>query len=130
MIPGSAGGEENGRVREALPLGVSRHPAAFHRMLAVPLPLHLPWEASMALLKAKQSISRAVPIPVLADFAFLLLIFFLVTTIGHEDRSLQPALPENGDEVPIGPDHLPIASFVRTVDAWKQLSVDPQYSMR
>ncbi len=56
----------------------------------------------MALLdKKKSKVSDEVPSASMADIAFLLLIFFLVTTTFPKDRGLAIVLPEEGGEVQI-----------------------------
>jgi biopolymer transport protein ExbD len=48
----------------------------------------------MALMKKKQRVSGEIPTASMADIAFLLLIFFLVTTVFEEEKGLQIVLPE------------------------------------
>ncbi len=56
----------------------------------------------MAVLNKKKSkVSGEVPMASTADIAFLLLIFFLVTTTFPKDRGLAIVLPEEGGEVQI-----------------------------
>ena len=55
----------------------------------------------MAMLKKKSKVSDEIPSAGMADIAFLLLIFFLVTTIFPRDRGLQLVLPEEGEEVEV-----------------------------
>ena len=56
----------------------------------------------MAILdKKKSKVSDKVPSSSMADIAFLLLIFFLVTTTFPKDRGLAIVLPEEGGEVQI-----------------------------
>ncbi len=56
----------------------------------------------MAILEKKKSkVSDEVPSASMADIAFLLLIFFLVTTTFPKDRGLAIVLPEEGGEVQI-----------------------------
>ena len=56
----------------------------------------------MAILEKKRSkVSDKVPSSSMADIAFLLLIFFLVTTTFPKDRGLAIVLPEEGGEVQI-----------------------------
>jgi biopolymer transport protein ExbD len=57
----------------------------------------------MAVLKKKSRASGEIPTASMADIAFLLLIFFLVTTIFDEQKGLSIVLPERGDEVEISP---------------------------
>ncbi len=51
--------------------------------------------------KKKSKVSAEVPSASMADIAFLLLIFFLVTTTFPKDRGLAIVLPEEGGEVQI-----------------------------
>jgi biopolymer transport protein ExbD len=56
----------------------------------------------MAILdKKKSKVSDKVPSSSMADIAFLLLIFFLVTTTFPKDRGLAIVLPEQGGEVAV-----------------------------
>ena len=56
----------------------------------------------MAVLNQKKSkVSDEVPTSSMADIAFLLLIFFLVTTVFPKDRGLPIVLPEQAEEVAI-----------------------------
>jgi biopolymer transport protein ExbD len=56
----------------------------------------------MAILdKKKSKVSDKVPSSSMADIAFLLLIFFLVTTTFPKDRGLAIVLPEEGGEVQV-----------------------------
>ncbi len=58
----------------------------------------------MAILdKKKSKVSDKVPSSSMADIAFLLLIFFLVTTTFPKDKGLAIVLPEEGGEVEISP---------------------------
>ncbi len=58
----------------------------------------------MAILEKKKSkVSDKVPSSSMADIAFLLLIFFLVTTTFPKDKGLAIVLPEEGGEVEISP---------------------------
>jgi biopolymer transport protein ExbD len=52
----------------------------------------------MALLRRKSNVSDKIPTSSMADIAFLLLIFFLVTTVFDEEIGLQVVLPERGPE--------------------------------
>lgn len=67
----------------------------------------------MAMLKKKSKVSDEIPSAGMADIAFLLLIFFLVTTIFPRDRGLQLVLPEEGEEVEV-PDENVLHLTVRT----------------
>ena len=56
----------------------------------------------MAVLNKKKSkVSGEVPMSSTADIAFLLLIFFLVTTVFPKDKGLPIVLPEQSEEVAI-----------------------------
>lgn len=58
----------------------------------------------MAVLNKKKSkVSDEIPTSSMADIAFLLLIFFLVTTTFPKDRGLAIVLPEPGEEAEISP---------------------------
>jgi biopolymer transport protein ExbD len=52
----------------------------------------------MALIKKQSKVSDKIPTSSMADIAFLLLIFFLVTTVFDEEIGLQVVLPERGPE--------------------------------
>jgi len=51
----------------------------------------------MALMKKKSRVSGAIPTSSMADIAFLLLVFFLVTTVFEEAKGLPIVLPEKSD---------------------------------
>ena len=53
--------------------------------------------------KKKSKVSDKVPSSSMADIAFLLLIFFLVTTTFPKDKGLAIVLPEEGGEIEISP---------------------------
>ncbi len=53
--------------------------------------------------KKKSKVSDEVPSASMADIAFLLLIFFLVTTTFPKDKGLAIVLPEEGGEIEISP---------------------------
>jgi biopolymer transport protein ExbD len=55
----------------------------------------------MAMLSKKSRTSGEIPTASMADIAFLLLIFFLVTTIFDEQRGLPIVLPEPADEIEV-----------------------------
>ena len=55
----------------------------------------------MALMKKKQRVSGEIPTASMADIAFLLLIFFLVTTVFEEEKGLQIVLPEAQEQVEV-----------------------------
>ena len=52
----------------------------------------------MALLRKKSKVNDQIPTSSMADIAFLLLVFFLVTTVFDEEIGLQVVLPEKGPE--------------------------------
>ena len=60
----------------------------------------------MAMLKKKSKVSDEIPSAGMADIAFLLLIFFLVTTIFPQDEGLQMILPEEGEEEEVPEDNI------------------------
>jgi len=51
--------------------------------------------------KKKQGVSDEIPTSSMADIAFLLLIFFLVTTTFPKDKGLSIVLPEQGEEAAV-----------------------------
>ena len=56
----------------------------------------------MAVLDQKKTkVSDEIPTASMADIAFLLLIFFLVTTVFPKDKGLEVVLPEEGEEVAV-----------------------------
>jgi biopolymer transport protein ExbD len=55
----------------------------------------------MALMKKKSRTSGEIPTSSMADIAFLLLVFFLVTTVFDEQRGLRIVLPEAQEEVEV-----------------------------
>lgn len=55
----------------------------------------------MAFLNKKTKVSDEVPTSSMADIAFLLLIFFLVTTVFPRDKGLPVVLPEQSEEVEV-----------------------------
>ncbi len=58
----------------------------------------------MAILNSKRSkVSDEIPSAGMADIAFLLLIFFLITTVFPKDKGLAIVLPEEGEEQEISP---------------------------
>ena len=56
--------------------------------------------------KKKSKVSDKVPSSSMADIAFLLLIFFLVTTTFPKDKGLAIVLPEEGGEVQISANNI------------------------
>lgn len=55
----------------------------------------------MALMRKKNRPSGEIPTASMADIAFLLLVFFLVTTVFDEERGLPIVLPEPQEEVEV-----------------------------
>jgi biopolymer transport protein ExbD len=55
----------------------------------------------MALMKKKNRPTGEIPTSSMADIAFLLLVFFLVTTVFDEQRGLRMVLPEPQEEVEV-----------------------------
>ena len=60
----------------------------------------------MALLKKKSRTSGEIPTSSMADIAFLLLIFFLVTTIFDQEKGLSIVLPEQGLEAEVSQNNI------------------------
>ena len=60
----------------------------------------------MAMLKKKSRTSGEIPTSSMADIAFLLLIFFLVTTIFDEEKGLSIVLPERGEEAEVSANNI------------------------
>ena len=60
----------------------------------------------MAMMKKKARPSGEIPTASMADIAFLLLVFFLVTTVFDEERGLSIVLPEANNEVEISPNNI------------------------
>jgi len=58
------------------------------------------------LLEKKKKRSSEIPTSSMADIAFLLLIFFLVTTTMDMDKGIPMVLPERGGEVKINPKNI------------------------
>jgi biopolymer transport protein ExbD len=52
----------------------------------------------MAMIRKQSKVEDRIPTSSMADIAFLLLIFFLVTTVFDEEIGLQVVLPERGPE--------------------------------
>jgi len=52
----------------------------------------------MAILERKERVSDEIPTASMADIAFLLLVFFLTTTVFNEERGLPIVLPEADQE--------------------------------
>jgi biopolymer transport protein ExbD len=55
----------------------------------------------MALMKKKNRPSGEIPTSSMADIAFLLLVFFLVTTVFDEEKGLRIVLPEAKEEIEV-----------------------------
>jgi biopolymer transport protein ExbD len=55
----------------------------------------------MAMMRRKKKVSGEIPTASMADIAFLLLIFFLVTTVFDEEKGLEIVLPETESEVAV-----------------------------
>jgi biopolymer transport protein ExbD len=55
----------------------------------------------MAIMRKKNRASGEIPTASMADIAFLLLIFFLVTTVFDEERGLRIVLPEPAEEIEV-----------------------------
>ncbi len=55
----------------------------------------------MAILKKNSKVSDEIPSSSMADIAFLLLIFFLITTVFPKDQGLRIVLPEQQEEVEV-----------------------------
>ncbi|MGW8282187.1 MAG: ExbD/TolR family protein [Gemmatimonadota bacterium] len=52
----------------------------------------------MAILNRKERVSDEIPTASMADIAFLLLVFFLTTTVFNEEKGLPIVLPEESEE--------------------------------
>jgi len=60
----------------------------------------------MAIMKRKQKVSDEIPTASMADIAFLLLVFFLTTTVFNEEKGLPIVLPEQAEEQEVSPKNL------------------------
>ena len=60
----------------------------------------------MALMKKKNRPQSEIPTASMADIAFLLLVFFLVTTVFDEERGLSIVLPEAENQVEVSPNNI------------------------
>ena len=60
----------------------------------------------MAIMKRKQKVSDEIPTASMADIAFILLVFFLTTTVFNEERGLPIVLPEQSEEQDVSPKNL------------------------
>jgi biopolymer transport protein ExbD len=68
----------------------------------------------MAVINQKKSkVSDEIPTASMADIAFLLLIFFLVTTVFPKDKGLEVVLPEEGEQVEVSQNNI-LHLIVRT----------------
>jgi biopolymer transport protein ExbD len=68
----------------------------------------------MAVINQKKSkVSDEIPTASMADIAFLLLIFFLITTVFPKDKGLEVVLPEEGEEVAVSQNNI-LHLIVRT----------------
>jgi biopolymer transport protein ExbD len=84
----------------------------------------------MALMKKKNRPGGEIPTSSMADIAFLLLVFFLVTTVFDEEKGLRIVLPEAAEEVEVSQKnilHLMIQpSGVVHVRRGESPQIDPQ----
>lgn len=55
----------------------------------------------MAIMRKKSRVSGEIPTASMADIAFLLLVFFLVTTVFEEEKGLPIVLPEKSEEIEV-----------------------------
>ena len=62
----------------------------------------------MAMIRRNSKVEDKIPTSSMADIAFLLLVFFLTTTVFDEEQGLQVVLPEKGNEseVEVSPKNL------------------------
>lgn len=62
----------------------------------------------MAMIRRNSKVEDKIPTSSMADIAFLLLVFFLTTTVFDEEQGLQVVLPEKGteSEVEVSPKNL------------------------
>ncbi len=61
----------------------------------------------MAVINQKKSkVSDEVPTASMADIAFLLLVFFLVTTVFPKDKGLEVVLPAQGEEIAVSQNNI------------------------
>ena len=60
----------------------------------------------MPILNRKQRISDEIPTASMADIAFLLLVFFLTTTVFNEEKGLPIVLPEEKEEQEVSPKNI------------------------
>lgn len=57
-------------------------------------------------MRGKRELKAYIPTASMADIAFLLIIFFLLTTVFAREKGLQIVLPEKGEEVKIKKENL------------------------
>ncbi|MEN8143925.1 MAG: biopolymer transporter ExbD [Gemmatimonadota bacterium] len=60
----------------------------------------------MGILKRRERVSDEIPTASMADIAFLLLVFFLTTTVFNEEKGLPIVLPEKSEEVEVSAKNL------------------------
>ena len=60
----------------------------------------------MPILNRKQRVSDEIPTASMADIAFLLLVFFLTTTVFNEEKGLPIVLPEEKEEQEVSPKNI------------------------
>ena len=60
----------------------------------------------MPILNRKERVSDEIPTASMADIAFLLLVFFLTTTVFNEEKGLPIVLPEKSEEVEVSAKNL------------------------
>lgn len=60
----------------------------------------------MPILSRKERVSDEIPTASMADIAFLLLVFFLTTTVFNEEKGLPIVLPEQAEEQEVSPKNL------------------------
>jgi len=60
----------------------------------------------MPIMQRKTRVSDEIPTASLADIAFLLLIFFLTTTVFNEEKGLPIVLPEQSEEQDVSPKNI------------------------
>jgi biopolymer transport protein ExbD len=60
----------------------------------------------LAILNRKERVSDEIPTASMADIAFLLLVFFLTTTVFNEEKGLPIVLPEKSEEVEVSAKNL------------------------
>ena len=60
----------------------------------------------MAIMKRRTKVSDEIPTASLADISFLLLVFFLTTTVFNEEKGLPIVLPEQTEEQDVSPKNL------------------------